>query len=472
MDDSARTLLQTLPKVDRLLENSALVRETADLPRSLVVEAVREELDTLRARVLGGHHEGLPLGHNGGFDADAVARRVLARLESWLRPSLRRVYNATGVVLHTNLGRAPLGAVAIERVAEVASGYCNLEYDIDRRARGSRHAHLESLLCRLTGAEAALVVNNCAAAVLLLLAALARGREVIVSRGELIEIGGSFRLPDVMEASGAALREVGTTNRTRLSDYEAAIGESTALLLKAHRSNFAVVGFTEEVSGEDLARLGRRARIPTAEDLGSGLMVDLGEYGLGAAPTVPGVVASGIDLVTFSGDKLLGGPQAGVIVGRAELVGMLRRHPLARALRVGKLTLAALEATLLRYLDGSWRQALPALRALTEPVDAVGRRATALRHAIAQQVHEGLEATVVPSEGRVGGGALPLVELPSRAVRLRAHRTKPEELERRLRRGRPPVIARIDEEGVYLDCRTLADDDVEAVAAAVARCVD
>jgi len=358
------------------------------------------------------------------------------------------VLNATGVLVHTNLGRAPLPAAALERVAAVA-GYSNLELDLDTGSRGSRHDHLAPLLRRLTGGEAALAVNNNAGALLLALAALAEGREVVVSRGELIEIGDGFRIPDVLARSGARLVEVGTTNRTRAADYEAAIGPDTALLLRVHQSNFRVVGFTEQPRVAELAAVAARHGVPLLDDLGSGALVDVdGE------PTPAASLAAGADLVCFSGDKLLGGPQAGIVAGRADLVELLRRHPLQRALRADKLALAALEGTLALYLDRP--DEIPVVRMLREPVEDVRARAERLAAATGGEIEE--------TVARVGGGALPLAELPSFACAVE------EDLAAALRDGEPPVIAVVRDGRTLLDCRTLTDAEADEVAAAVLAC--
>jgi L-seryl-tRNA(Ser) seleniumtransferase len=374
-----------------------------------------------------------------------LAQRVRDEIQRLRAPRLRRVLNATGVIVHTNLGRAPLAEEALARVVEIARGYSNLEYDLTAGARGSRQDHAADILRRLTGAEAALVVNNNAAAVLLALAALAEGREVIVSRGELIEIGDGFRIPDVLAHSGARLREVGTTNRTRAADYEQAIGSETALLLRVHQSNFRVVGFTEQPTVQQLAAVARRHELPLVDDLGSGVLVELADE-----PSARESLAAGADLVTFSGDKLLGGPQAGIVVGRADLVEKLRRHPLQRALRADKLTLAALEGTLALYLDAPER--IPVLRMLRD--EGVRERAERLASAVGGTVEE--------TVARVGGGALPLAELPSFACAVE------EELAAPLRAGEPPVVGVVRDGKLLLDCRTLADDEVDEVARAVA----
>jgi L-seryl-tRNA(Ser) seleniumtransferase len=423
--------LRDLPSVDELVRDERLAGE----PHALGVAAARAVLERARGDIGAGREPG------------SLVDAVLEELARSRRASLRRVLNATGVLVHTNLGRAPLSDAALARVREVGSGYSNLEYDLASGERGSRQDHLAPLLGRLTGAEAALVVNNNAAAVLLALAALAEGREVVVSRGELIEIGDGFRIPDVLARSGARLVEVGTTNRTRALDYERAIRPETALLLRVHQSNFRVLGFTERPSLEELATVAAKAGLPLVDDLGSGALV-----GVGDEPTPAESLRAGADIVCFSGDKLLGGPQAGIVLGRAELVERLRRHPLQRALRADKLTLAALEGTLLAALDPGSGE-IPVLRMLHEPVERVRERAARLAELVGGEV----EDTVA----RVGGGALPLAELPSAACAVE------EELAERLRVGEPPVVGVVRDGRTLLDCRTLTDTDVEEVAAAV-----
>jgi L-seryl-tRNA(Ser) seleniumtransferase len=424
--------LRDLPSIDELLRDERLAAE----PHELALAAARKVLDEAREEI------------RAGEDPGPLADRVAAELERARRPSLRRVLNATGVLVHTNLGRAPLADAALARVAEVGAGYSNLEYDLALGERGSRQDHLAGLLGRLTGADAALVVNNNAAAVLLALAALAEGREVVVSRGELVEIGDGFRIPEVLERSGARLVEVGTTNRTRAVDYERAIVPETALLLRVHQSNFRVVGFSEQPRLEELAVIAHAHELPLVDDLGSGALARIGEE-----PTPAESLRAGADLVCFSGDKLLGGPQAGVVVGRSELVERLRRHPLQRALRADKLTLAALEGTLLLALDPATRDELPVLQMLHEPVEAVRARAERL----AQLVEGEVEETVA----RVGGGALPLTELQSAACAVEESLAEP------LRRGDPPVVALVRDGRTLLDCRTLTDAEVDEAAAAI-----
>jgi L-seryl-tRNA(Ser) seleniumtransferase len=418
--------LRDLPSVDELARSSV---------DPLAVDAARVVIERARAAI------------KAGEDPGDLVEQLSTELASARRPALRRVVNATGVIVHTNLGRAPLAAEAIARLTEVARGYSNLEYDLAAGTRGSRQAHVAGILRRLTGAEAALVVNNNAAAVMLALAALAEGREVLVSRGELIEIGDGFRIPDVLARSGARLVEVGTTNRTRAADYEAAVGPETALFLRVHQSNFRVVGFTEQPRVEELAATARRRGLPLVDDLGSGAIADLGDE-----PTARQSLAAGADVVCFSGDKLLGGPQAGIVVGRAELVERLRRHPLQRALRADKLVLAALEGTLALHLDAPER--VPVLRMLREDDASVRARAERLAGLVGGEV----EQTVA----RVGGGALPLAELPSFACAVE------EELAAPLRAGEPPVVGIVRDGRLLLDCRTLAEAEVDEAARAVA----
>jgi L-seryl-tRNA(Ser) seleniumtransferase len=417
--------LRDLPSVDELARGN-------DDPRA--VDAARSVLERAREEIQAGENPG---------DLRALLESELASARA---PHLRRVINATGVIVHTNLGRAPLAPAAIERIRDVAAGYSNLEYDLAAGGRGSRQEHVTSILRRLTGAQAVLVVNNNAAAVMLALAALAEGREVLVSRGELIEIGDGFRIPDVLERSGARLREVGTTNRTRVSDYEAAIGPDTAVLLRVHQSNFRLVGFTEQPALDELALVAQSHKLTLVDDLGSGALIDISDE-----PTASASLAAGADLVCFSGDKLLGGPQAGIIVGRAELVERLRRHPLQRALRADKFTLAALEGTLQLAIDAPGE--IPVVRMLREAPEDVRARATRLATRVGGQVEE--------TVARAGGGSLPVTELPSFACAVE------EQLAARLREADPPVIAVLRDGRTLLDCRTLSDAEVDEVVAAV-----
>jgi len=464
MEPARARLLRQLPKVDQLLRHPQLSAALASLPRSLAVAVIRARLAAQRQRLGACPAAELP----GELDLAALLRDLVTALEAAGQPSLRRVINATGVVIHTNLGRSPLAAVSMEQLLEVGAHYNNLEYDLARGQRGFRQDHLEGLLKELTGAEAALVVNNNAAAVLLALRTLAAGREVIISRGQLVEIGGSFRLPEIMAESGAILREVGTTNKTYLRDYENAITSETALLLKVHPSNFRIMGFTHEVGLPDLVALGSRYGLKVVEDLGSGCLIDLSRYGLEKEPLVQETLKAGADLVLFSGDKLLGGPQAGLALGSKEVVAQLRQNPLTRALRPDKLTLAALEATLRLYLDESQAvAALPTLRMLTRPVAELERGARSLARRLQRRWGEKVKVTVRQSQGRVGGGALPQVALASRALALALPPLTPQQLEARLRQARPSIIARVEHGEVLLDLRTILPEDQALLLAAL-----
>jgi len=477
-----------LPGVDELLAQSEAAPLVRKYSRGQVVEALRTVLDETRAGILAsGSTEGAGLERGADHEVGTVPREPRAAgsffeaagqlLETWCSPRLRRVLNLTGVVIHTNLGRSPLAKQAVERVAEVAASYSTMEYDLETGRRGRREAAVEALLKRLTGAEDALVVNNNAAAVLLLLMALAHGREVVVSRGQLVEIGGSFRMPDIMRASGARLVEVGTTNRTRVGDYEEAITSETAMLLHVHTSNYRIMGFAEETELRELAELGRRRNLPVIDDLGSGALLELPAFA--TEPTVKASLRAGADVVCFSGDKLLGGPQAGVLLGGAALIERLRGHPVARALRLDKMTLAALEATLLLYLhpEKALRE-IPTLRYLSRSAKETQVLAEALRAAI-ELPNGGLILEVEQSSALAGGGSMPLVELPSHAVRIRmpewapdlgaeATRLSASKLEQWLRKAPVPVIARVSQDSLQLDVLALDESDIDQVAAGVA----
>ncbi len=447
--------LRRLPSVDRLLQHEAVATLAASYGHDLVVAAAREALAQARRAI----REGEPTP-----TLDALAILVRERLSAMLRPTLRPVINATGVIIHTNLGRAPLSEAARRAMEAAARGYSNLEYDLEAGERGSRYVHAEAILCRLTGAEAALVVNNNAAAVLLALTVLAAGREVVISRGQLVEIGGGFRIPEVLKQSGAHLVEVGTTNRTHLRDYEAAIGENTALLLRVHASNFKQIGFVSQVSLAELVEIGRRHNLPVVDDLGSGTLLDTTAYGLAAEPTAQESVQVGATLTTFSGDKLLGGPQGGIIVGRREIVERLRRHPLTRALRVDKVTLAGLQATLLHYLRGEAVQTIPVWRMIAMPLADIQARAQRWAEALSAF---GLPASVIPGESTVGGGSLPGETLPTMLLALAV--ASPDAAAARLRAGDPAVVARIADGKLLLDPRTVLPDEDDALLDALHR---
>ncbi|MDN5292942.1 MAG: L-seryl-tRNA(Ser) seleniumtransferase [Eubacteriales bacterium] len=464
--EERKKVLRHLPAVGKLLEVAAVKNLMVLYGRKLVTEAVATAVDGLREEILAGKQ----VFTSREEAMAAVLDRVEREVRSKSTPSLRPVINATGTVLHTNLGRAPLAREAWEAIWRIASRYNNLELDLTTGERGSRYQHVEELLCRLTGAEGAMVVNNNAGAVLLALNTLATGREVVVSRGELIEIGGSFRIPDVMRASGATLVEVGTTNRTHLHDYERAIGEETALLLKVHTSNYRIIGFTKEVSGAELVALGRKHGIPVMEDLGSGVLVDLSRYGLRREPTVQETVAAGIDVVTFSGDKLLGGPQAGIIVGRGEYIQAMKKNPLTRALRVDKLTFAALEATLRLYLyhEEEVTELIPILAMLTAGEEKLQKRARRLRRLLQQALGERAAVAVEREYSAVGGGALPGESLPTYVVTVAPAGVSTTAVEEELRRGEWPVMARVQRDKIVLDVRTLQEEEIKALPALVA----
>ena len=444
---------RNLPSVDRVLsdERIKLLKETYQ--HGLVADLVRSELERARSAI--GQGQPAP-----PLDDIVASVQALAR---GLGVSLQRVINATGIIIHTNLGRAPLSQEAIEAMRRAAQGYTNLEFDLESGERGSRHIHLERLVCQVTGAEAGFAVTNNAAAVLLGLSALAKGREVIVSRGQAVEIGGGFRIPDVMRQSGARLVEVGTTNRTYLSDYEQAVTPRTAALLRVHTSNFRMVGFTEEVSLEELVGLGSRMGLPVLDDLGSGCLLDTTRFGLAPEPLVPQSIAAGVGLAFFSGDKLLGGPQAGLIAGKKVLVERLKRHPLARAVRLDKVTLAGLAATLMHYLKGEAEARVPVWRMIAMPLGDIERRAQAWA------AHLGGMGKVIAGESMVGGGSLPGTTLPTRllAISVKGSSGQAQELSRRLRSQEPPVVGRIERNRLLFDPRTVFPEEDEALLRAL-----
>jgi L-seryl-tRNA(Ser) seleniumtransferase len=462
---SLQDLLSRLPAVDELLRHPHIAEALGKFPRTLVVRAVRNVLDRIRRSIMGDQAAGL----RGLPDQARLVQEILAEIVGLAAHTLQRVINGTGIIVHTNLGRSLLCREALERLHLMASGYSNLEYDLEAGSRGSRYVHAEAILREITGAEGALVVNNNAGAVLLVLNTLAQDREVVVSRGELVEIGGSFRIPDVMARSGARLREVGCTNRTHLEDYRAAVGPDTALLLKVHASNYRIIGFTAEVDLTSLVALGRAHNLSVMEDLGSGCFVDLSRFGLRGEPVVQDSVRSGADVITFSGDKLLGGPQAGIILARNEIIERLRRNPLTRALRVDKLTLAALEATLRLYRDEEEAlRVIPTLRMIALDPEALAAQAQSLADRIRAVAGVGLEVAVMEGASQVGGGALPVQNLQTSLVALSSRDISAAKIETLFRGNRPPIIGRVEQERFLLDLRTLQPGEDEMVVAAAA----
>jgi len=464
--EEKNTLLRQIPSVDQVLGQESLRSILNHYPRQMVVDAVRKVLDRQRKQVLTGKL--VTISHQ------EILSQITAEVKKKGENQLKPVINATGVVVHTNLGRSLLAQKAIEHLVEVAQRYNNLEYDLNQGKRGSRYSHVEALLCELTGAEAAMVVNNNAGAVFLTLNTLAYGKKVIVSRGELIEIGGSFRIPDVMARSGAILTEVGTTNRTHIYDYEQAIDEQTALIMKVHKSNYKIIGFTKEVGLKKLVTLGQKYNLPVIEDLGSGNFVDLTKYGLEKEPLVQKSIADGADIVSFSGDKLLGGPQAGIILGKRKFIEPIKKNPLNRALRIDKLTLAGLESTLRLYQDE--KQALkeiPTLRLLTLPPAYLRQQAMRLKRLLQDSFDEKiLGVEIKRSVSKVGGGALPGQELPTFVVAIKPIQISVLELEQRLRVARPPLVARIEEDFLCLDVRTIQNDELKLIPQIIKQTLD
>jgi L-seryl-tRNA(Ser) seleniumtransferase len=460
-------LLRQIPSVDELLAQPRVAALAGRVDRGLVVEVARAVLADLRARIAGEANFAAV-----ALEQGAIEEQITAEVERILARSLQPVINATGVILHTNLGRAPLAAGVVEEFRRTATQYTNLEYDLEAGARGKRDVHTAELLTRLTGAEAAIVVNNCAAAVLVVLAALARGGEVIVSRGELIEIGDGFRIPEIMEQSGAILREVGTTNRTRIADYENAIHEKTRVLLRVHPSNFEITGFAEKPTLEELAALSQRVGLPLVEDLGSGCLVDLSESGI-SEPTVRRSVEAGAGIVMFSGDKLLGGPQAGIIAGKKDLIARVRRHPLFRALRVDKLTIAALEATLGAYLRAAWDE-IPAMRMIrATPAELKRRAENFLRELRPELPLDEVEMEIADGVSLAGGGSTPSQSLPTKLIRIASVRYSAMKLEQRLRRAPAgiSVIARVEDDRLILDLRTVFPEQEALLIKTLSACL-
>lgn len=459
-------ILSSIPAVDELLKKEKIDELLFRYPRSIVVESIREYLAEYRQNILSlSDNEAESL----AVPEDALVEGIQGKVHSVMSNKLINVVNASGIVIHTNLGRSILTEKAKEQLWSIASRYSNLEFELESGQRGSRYSHVEDLICKLTGAEAAMVVNNNAAAVMLVLSTLAKDREVVVSRGQLVEIGGSFRVPDVMAQSGAILREIGTTNKTHLVDYENAANENTALLMKVHTSNYKIMGFTEEVASEELAALGRKLELPVIEDLGSGVLLDLQKYGLPYEPTVQSAVKAGMDVVTFSGDKMLGGPQSGIIVGKREYIQKMRKNQLTRAFRIDKLTLAALESTLHLYLDEKTAVAeIPVLRMLTISIEGLHKKAKRLQKKLVKRLGDKCSITVINENSEVGGGSMPMHKLPTKAVAITSQLISIDALEREMRNYKVPVVARISKDRLIIDVRTVLDDELDYIADALA----
>jgi L-seryl-tRNA(Ser) seleniumtransferase len=452
-------LLSRLPSVDEVLKSEEGMQWLRTYPRKYVLAAVREGIDLRRREILEGTATEVTI--------ESMAHDITLKVQRLSSLSLRPVINATGIVIHTNLGRSVLSEQVMENVRKVATGYSNLEYDLGSGKRGKRYAHIKRLLREITGAEDGFAVNNNAAAVLLCLSTLARGREVVVSRGELVEIGGSFRIPDVMAHSGALLHEVGTTNKTHMHDYESAVSEATALLLKVHQSNYRITGFTEDVPIERLVAFGHGRGIPVMYDLGSGCLINLKPYGIHTEPAVQEIVKSGVDLVTFSGDKLLGGPQAGLIVGRREAIEKLQKNPLARAVRIDKLTLAALEATLMEYADEERaKERIPTVKMLLEDPQKIKARAKKIALLLRRGIKDA-SIEIIEDSSQAGGGSLPEVNFPTYAVEIRPERISVNAFEERLRMGEPAIISRIRGDSLIVDARTISNEEVATVVKGV-----
>ena len=465
-----KNLFTMIPKVDELLEKENIKRLLNHTPRSLIVNSIRSEVEILRSDI-----KDKMLNESTVMDrVSSLESLIVKRIEKKNTNKLKSVINATGVVIHTNLGRSLLNEKIIDNIRNIALNYSNLEYDLGEGSRGSRYSHLEDIIKDITGGEASIVVNNNAAAVMLVLNTIAKNKEVIVSRGELIEIGGSFRIPDVMEQSGAYLKEVGTTNKTHLSDYEKAINENTAALLKVHTSNYRILGFTSSVDSGELFNLKNKHQIPLIEDIGSGVLIDLSKYGLEYEKTVSESLKNGVDIVTFSGDKLLGGPQAGIIVGKKEYIDAMKRNPLTRALRIDKFTIAALETTLKYYIDEEDAiKKIPTLNMLTMGINEIEKKAIKLMEIIHNKIiDDSLKVSLEDGFSEVGGGSLPLEKLPTKCIVLNIEGFSTQKLERSLREFKTPIITRLYKDKVYIDLRTIDEKDFEVLADGIVFAID
>ena len=451
--EEKQKLLTTLPSVDEILRSNQGVQWLNVYPRRYVIQAIRDVIDSRRKEILKGFISDI--------SEESMMAEIVNTIEKLSSYSLRPLINATGIVIHTNLGRSILSEKSLENIKKVSGSFSNLEYDLKAGKRGKRYTHVIRVLKEVTGAEDALIVNNNAAAVFLCLNTLSKGKEAIVSRGELVEIGGSFRMPEVMSASSAILREVGTTNKTHLHDYERAINDNTALIVKVHKSNFRVSGFVDEVSVEDLVSLGRRYQIPVMFDLGSGCLIDLKPFGIHDEPVVRDIVSTGIDITTFSGDKLLGGPQGGIIVGRKEYIEKIQKNPLTRAMRIDKLTLAGFEATLMEYIEEEKAiENIPTLRMLLQKPEVIRERAKRIAKRLKKEIKD-VQITVMADTSRAGGGSLPELDFPTYVVTIRSDNVSVNEFEERLRNGNPPIISRIKEGSMIIDARTIRTQDLD-----------
>ncbi|OHW62522.1 L-seryl-tRNA(Sec) selenium transferase [Andreesenia angusta] len=457
-----------IPKVDAVLEIEDIKKLIEKTSRNLVMESIREELDGIRKSI------------SKTTDMESLERRIAAlsdsivsRTEGKFENKFKRTVNATGVVIHTNLGRSLISKEVMDNVYDLATNYSNLEFDLETGERGSRYSHLVDMIKRITGAEDALVVNNNAAAVVLVLSAMAKGKEVITSRGELVEIGGSFRIPEVMEQSGATLVDVGATNKTHIEDYRRAVTENTGALLKVHTSNYRIVGFTESLSLEEIVALGNEASIPVIEDLGSGVLIDFSKYGLEYEPTVQDSVDAGVDVITFSGDKLLGGPQAGIIVGKSEYIKIMKKHPLNRAFRIDKFTIAALEGTMKMYLSEERAVSnIPTLKLLTQDIGEIESRAKALMEKVDGIDAHGVKVEIVDEYSQVGGGSMPLERIPTKALKLNSESLNIGKLEKGLRQLETPIITRLYKDSIYMDMRTVRDDEVDLISRGLEKAIE
>jgi L-seryl-tRNA(Ser) seleniumtransferase len=463
-------VLSNIPSVDELIKQEEIQEISQRYPRSVIVDCIREYLSEYRNIILNLNDDDLSLVPSTKV---ALLEGINAKINKRMSSKLVSVINATGVVLHTNLGRAVLSEKVKQNLWRIACGYSNLEFELETGKRGSRYSHVESIICKLTGAEAAMVVNNNAAAVMLVLSTMAKDKEVVVSRGQLVEIGGSFRIPDVMSHSGAVLKEIGTTNKTHLFDYEKAFNERTAAFMKVHTSNYRILGFTKEVESEELVELGRKLNIPVIEDLGSGVLLDMQRFGLPYEPTVQSAVKAGMDVITFSGDKMLGGPQAGIIIGKKQYIEKMLKNPLTRALRIDKLTLAALETTLKLYLDEEEAiNEIPVLRMLTISEEDLNKKANSLYNELLKKLGDKCDIAIIDEFSEVGGGSMPMHKMPTKAVSLITPDLSIDKLEEALRTYSTPVVARINKDRLILDVRTIFDGELDIIVKALVWAID